>query len=325
MTGGLYYWQLTKSPKYSLLQVQKAFEQHDLVSFEKYVDVEGITSRIIDQALDTSMGQESSEDGLGELGETMARGFVTLIKPQLSQLAKQQIAILVETGNFEAERESSNTDISALTQTELFDFIDLENLEFQGIEYINVEGAIAYIGLKIHQKQYDTDMMFELKMRNKGKFWQIAELSNYADYLNELEGLETKRINELNAPILEAMVKSLVVENIRKSTQTDDWGIDKKVIFSLQVNNIGERDIERYVVRLTCNLADGKELKNLKITDEEHIAPGKTGGGTWSTDVSMFDSNDNLLFDTPETEIDITADIQLIEFSDGTILKLVRQ
>jgi len=29
---GVYYWQYTKSPKYSLWQAKNAFEQHDLVS-----------------------------------------------------------------------------------------------------------------------------------------------------------------------------------------------------------------------------------------------------------------------------------------------------
>ena len=56
--GGVYYWQYTKSPRYSLLQAKNAFEQHDLNNFEKYVDVEGITNSLIDQLLEISTEKE---------------------------------------------------------------------------------------------------------------------------------------------------------------------------------------------------------------------------------------------------------------------------
>jgi len=37
VAAAIYYWQWTHSPKYSLLQAKKAIENHDIVSFEKYV------------------------------------------------------------------------------------------------------------------------------------------------------------------------------------------------------------------------------------------------------------------------------------------------
>jgi hypothetical protein len=323
--GGVYYWQYTKSPKYSLLRAKNAFEQHDLVSFEKYVDVEGITNSLIDQMLEIATEQEKPKDEWEQLGEFVGKGLVALLKPQLSKLAKQQIAKLVETGKLEEEQESAESNKHDFSLSDIWNKTGGEKAGFQGIEYIKKEGKIAYIGLKFFQKKYNTDLILDLKMRDKGGYWQVAEFSNFADYMKKIDELETKRIDELNAPIIEAIKKTLTVEEIRKRNKTDDWGIDKKVVFSVQVRNNGEKEIDRYKILLTCSLLDGKGLKSLNIVDDDNMLPGKTGGGSWYTDVNMFISGDSLLFDTPEAKLTIKADIQSIEFTDGTTLELYKK
>ncbi len=323
--GGVYYWQYTKSPKYSLLQAKNAFGQHDLATFEKYVDVEGITNSIIDQMLETATELEQPKDEWEQLGETLGKGLVTLLKPQLSKLAKQQIAKLVETGKLEEEQQSTKSGEPDFSLSDIWNKAGGEKAGFQGIEYIKKEGKIAYAGLKFFHKEYNTDLILDLKMRDKGGYWQVAELSNFADYMKKMDELETKRISELNAPIIEAMEKTFVVEEIGKRNKTDDWGIDKKVIFSLRLRNDGQKEIDEYKVLLTCYSLDGRELKSLSLVDDENILPGKTGGGAWSTDVNMFMTSDDLLFDAPQSDLDINVNIQYVKFTDGTELKLFKK
>jgi len=322
---GLYYWQYTKSPKYSLWQAKKAFKQHDLVSFEKYVDVEGITNSLIDQILKTVTEQEKPKNEWEQLGESIGKGLVVLLKPQLSKLAKQQIAKLVETGRLEDEHQKKNSNKSDFSLSDIWNEAGGKKAAFQGIEYIKKEGKIAYVGLKFYQKEYNTDLILELKMRDKGGYWQIAELSNFANYMKKIDELETKRINELNVPILETMRKTLVIEKIKERRKTDDWGIDKKVIFFVKVKNIGEKEIDKYKIILTCNSLDGKKLKSITIVDDNNISPGKTGGGAWSIDLNMFMTGDHLLFNTPQSKLQINTDIQYIKFTDGTTLELFKK
>jgi len=319
--GGVYYWQYTKSPKYSLLQAKNAFEQHDLNNFEKYVDVEGVTNSLIDQLLEISTEKEQPRDEWEQLGETLDKGLVALLKPQLSKLARQQIAKLVETGKLE-EQQRTKSEEPDFPLSDIWNKVGGEKARFQGIEYIKKEGKIAYIGLKFFHKVYNTELILQLKMRDKGGYWQVAELSNFADYMKKLDELETKRINELNAPIIEEMKKTLIVEGIKKRSKADDWGIDKKVIFTVKVRNNGKKEIDKYKILLICNSLDGKELKRLTIVDDDNIAPGGIGGGSWSTDVNMFVTGDNLLFDTPQSKLKINAEIQYIKFADGFVLKL---
>ena len=190
--GGVYYWQYTKSPKYSLLQAKNAFEQHDLVSFEKYVDVEGITNSLIDQMLETATEQEKPKGEWEQLGESIGNGLVALLKPQLSKLAKQQIAKLVETGKLEEEQESTESNEPDFSLSDIWNKAGGEKAGFQGIEYIKKEGKIAYVGLKFFQKEYNTDLILDLKMRDRGGYWQVAELSNFADYMKKWTNLRLK-------------------------------------------------------------------------------------------------------------------------------------
>lgn len=320
--GGVYYWQYTKSPRYSLLQAKNAFEQHDLNNFEKYVDVEGITNSLIDQLLEISTEKEQSKDEWEQLGESLGKGLVTLLKPQLSKLARQQIAKLVETGKLEEEQQRTKSEEPDFSLSDIWNKAGGEKAGFQGIEYIKKEGKIAYVGLKFFHEEYNTELILQLKMRDKGGYWQVAELSNFADYMKKLGELETKRISELNAPIIEEMKNTLIVEEIKKRSKTDDWGIDKKVIFTVKLRNNGKKEIDKYKILLICNSLDGKELKRLTIVDDDNIAPGNIGGGSWSSDVNMFMTGDNLLFDTPQSKLKISAEIQCIKFTDGSVLEL---
>ena len=106
VAAAIYYWQWTHSPKYSLLQAKKAVEKHDLVYFEKYVDVQSLTERLIDQVLDFSTGQkEQPTNEWEQMGENFAKGFINLLKPQLAKLAKEQVANYVEKGSFETQKD----------------------------------------------------------------------------------------------------------------------------------------------------------------------------------------------------------------------------
>ena len=48
-TTGIIYWQYTTTPRYSLLQIKKAYDQHDFASFQKYVDIETVTNSLVDK------------------------------------------------------------------------------------------------------------------------------------------------------------------------------------------------------------------------------------------------------------------------------------
>jgi hypothetical protein len=49
VAGGYYYYNsLKKGPEYALLQAAAATQTHDLAAFERYVDVDALTSHLVD-------------------------------------------------------------------------------------------------------------------------------------------------------------------------------------------------------------------------------------------------------------------------------------
>lgn len=317
----IYYWQWTCSPKYSLLQAKKAIENHDVVSFEKYVDVQSLTERLIDQFLDmTTAQQEQPVNEWEQMGQNIAKGFINLLKPQLAKLAKEQVAYYVEKGSFEDAKDKAEGPQFSLK--EIWNKSGREKSKFRGFEYVKKDGKIAVVGLGFFHEEYNTKLVLDIKMREKGGYWQVAELSNFSDYMKKLDELESKRIEDLNKPVIEAMKKALVLESVNKSTYTDSWGFSKKVVFKINFKNVGEKVIDEYKAVLVCKDSNGKLLKKILAFDTDDIKLGQSGGGIWTSDVNMFISNDNKLYDTSQESLSFDVQIRYIKFADGSELKL---
>ena len=318
--GGIFYWQWIRSPKYSLWQAKKAIEQHDLISFEKYVDIEGLTGRLIDQLLEFSSSQrEEPTNEWTQVGRNLAKGIIGLLKPQLAKMAKEQIAYYVEKGDFGYKKKEEAPEFSI---KEIYNKVGAEKSKFQGIEYVKKEGKISLVGLKFYQEQYNSTLILDIKMRDRGGYWQIAELSNFSDVIRKIEELEKKRVEQLNQPIIEAMNQCLILETVRKGLITDSYGFNKKVSFDLRFKNIGQKEIDEYKALVICKVKGGKILATLFISDNENIMPDQTGGGTWTKDMNMFSSSDNELYETAQDQLNIITQIRYIKFTDGSELKL---
>ena len=76
-----FYW--TKTPQYSLVQIQKAIQNHDIDTFEKHVDLDSLYSKVVDDFIVEGMKKEKSG-----LDQTLAAGFIQLFKPTMVSLLK---------------------------------------------------------------------------------------------------------------------------------------------------------------------------------------------------------------------------------------------
>lgn len=147
-------------------------------------------------------------------------------------------------------------------------------------------------------------------------------MSNFSDLIGKINELETKRIEKLNQPIIEAMKQSLVLESVGKSEHSDRWGFNKEVLLNLKVKNIGQKEVDEYRATITCRGPSGKILSNLNISDTENIIPGQTGGGFWKKDINMFIPNEDELYKTPESQLNFITQIYYAKFLDGSELRL---
>jgi hypothetical protein len=322
LAGGAFaYWHWTRTPTYSLRQIQKAVETHDVPKFEKHVDVESLSSRLIDDMMSEAL--KETQSGSEELGTALAAGLVQLMKPRLVEAVREQVVRLVERGNFgsstPATSESDSEKVSLQTISEQ---IGADQDSFKGITHIKKQGKIALVALGFRNAKLDADLILELKLRDMGGYWQLAEFANVVQLLQEIKSLEAARLAEANEPIRSRISQTLQVAHAKKTNRSDRWGISKNVDLAISVRNTSSREVTAFSATVRLFDPDGKLVKELNIRDQDLIAPSGTGGGRWSVDVNMFDASANRLYDLPSEKVRIEVAFNRVVFGDGTELKV---
>jgi hypothetical protein len=186
--GGYYFYHnLTTGPKYSLMQAAKATQTHDMAAFERYVDVSSVTGSLVDQ-----IANQSSALGLIP-GGFAVRGALQMLKPQLAKVAHKEIETYIETGSIEAAVAAQPKRTVKVSMLGLASKVVNADSEFKDVKYVNEQGDQALVGLEFTQPKYDTTMVVELKMRNRGDHWQVTEITNSGELLKHVARLEKKR------------------------------------------------------------------------------------------------------------------------------------
>jgi hypothetical protein len=187
--GGYFYYQhFTSSPKYSLLQVHEAMEDHDMVAFEKYVDVPGVTGSLVDQLAE----QRGLISALNPASGIM-RQALRYMKPQLTQVARKEIEKYVETGDFKKDPNAPKKKVD-ISLSGLWHKVVSDSAAFKGVKYVKEEGETALVGIEFTQPRYDTTMVLEVRMRDQGDYWQVVALTNTADLLKHTTRLQRQKL-----------------------------------------------------------------------------------------------------------------------------------
>ena len=185
--GYLYYRSFVSGPKYSLLQAKEAVQSHNMADFEKYVDVKSLTGSLIDQVAQQQSVISTLVPGLG-----IAKGALNYLKPTLANAAHSEVKHYVETGEVSQAARTGRKPVLSLAA--IAGKIISDSSEFKGISYINESGETALVGLEFSQPKYATTMVLEIKMIDKGDYWQATELTNTGLLLKHIARLEKQRL-----------------------------------------------------------------------------------------------------------------------------------
>ena len=189
--GGYFYYRTLKGgPSGSLVAAAAAVQTHDMASFEKYVDVNSVTSHLVDDVTQQSSALSSLLPG----GSLMMGGAMRLLKPALAKAAHNEVQRYVEIGSLEAATAAAPKRLVNVSLTGLASKIVSPESEFKGVKYTREEGDNAFVGLEVTQPKYDTTMVVEVKMRRQGDHWQMTQITNRAELLRGVARLEKKRL-----------------------------------------------------------------------------------------------------------------------------------
>jgi hypothetical protein len=64
---------------------------------------------------------------------------------------------------------------------------------FKKIAFVRVRKNDATIGVMLHNKRYDTEMLLELKMERQDDHWRLVEVSNFASFVYLIVSYEQAR------------------------------------------------------------------------------------------------------------------------------------
>lgn len=190
--GGYYYYNsLKKGPEYALLQAAAATQTHDLAAFERYVDVDALTSHLVDDVANQSGVLTALVPG----GGLALRGGLRLLKPQLAKAAHNEVQRYVETGSLEAAQAASPKRLLNVSLLGLAGRVVSPDSKFKGVKYVTDKGSESLVGLEFTQPRYDTTMVIEVKMLKQADgHWQAKQITNTADLVQGVARLEKERL-----------------------------------------------------------------------------------------------------------------------------------
>jgi hypothetical protein len=158
------YWYYTRTPDYSLRQIGHALKTHDTTLFEKHVDVDAVCNAAVDAFLADTRG-DVPRDKWEAAGQGVGNAIVNLLRPQIVAKARREIAKAIERGgSVEGRRYALRTGAIAR------------------------DGAVATADLWLDEKDAPSranSVRLALRLRDKGGYWQVFEISNLDELIRE--------------------------------------------------------------------------------------------------------------------------------------------
>jgi len=185
--GGFLYWlSYTRSPQYSVAMLGKAIAAHDYDEFQKYVDVDAVINKVVDDAMAESLKKDSS--GMGAL----AASLVQSMKPALVAQFKTSLQTSVE-----SKGSTSFSGMSKLSITKVTD-----------------AGDFAFVTVSTGQKSGD----IKLKLKRVGDFWRVVEFSNLGQLVQAANTTPASSAEANTATLkVDALNARQVVDGLKKA------------------------------------------------------------------------------------------------------------
>jgi hypothetical protein len=313
--AGIGYYVWTHSPRYALRQAAKAAEEHDLAKFKQYVDTERLTARFVDDMFATVTEQTADKGGLFS---GLASGMLALMKPQLTNVARESLERGVETGEFEAAGKDKENPADAAKP--YWRRAGENESGFRRISYVKEQGKIALAGLEMYDADLKTPFTVELKLRDAGSHWQVTEIANLPAVLQTLKSATEKRLAEINAPIRQELERTIRFESIDGSAEEGQWGFVRKASVRVRLQNTSQRPVDE--VHFAVAFHSGSNVVGrIRCLHNGVIAPGESVEGTWSEDINPFLEDDMRLFDNIG-KARAVPELERVRFAGGRVLEM---
>jgi hypothetical protein len=186
------YWWWTTTPQYSIEQAKDAIKTHDIQKFEKYVDVDTASARMVDDFVTKPLRRAMAPSTLGQI---IVSGIAGLLRPKIADGIKHEILTFVESGSFkrsdadDADPHLGDAAGPSLSKADSH-FGFRAHHSFKGFGSAQINGNVALVPVILHNAKYNQDLTLDVRLRKTDGHWQVIELSNFSQFCKQLARLQ---------------------------------------------------------------------------------------------------------------------------------------
>lgn len=186
------YW--TKTPVYSANIIRESIAKHDVVTFEKHVDMDTLYGKGYDDAIIAI----DRIEGNGISTNPFAMGILQMMKPAIvNELKAKTLEEIKGVDNGQSSKKNQATKMAEGLQEKA----DVKNADFKDITVVSKENGEAIVAVTLHNKKFNKDFELKVKMAElQDGTWKLKEITNLVDFLVEVDKADKAlRASEKNA------------------------------------------------------------------------------------------------------------------------------
>ena len=228
MGGGAlwYYGYYTKTPEYAVRMIEEASVSHDVVKFERYVDVRKISEMAGDEFLE---GVMDSDRALTEEARSAVSNYASIFKASVSKNFEDAIREYVRTGEWGG--------LSPDAQL-LLDKAGLYQAEPRGVDGLekNAEDGKATVGFRLHQKEAADEFVLKVRLvKGQDGVWRAEEIANFREFITFVMKARKEQFR--------SYLKT--TEDILRVHEEKISAADKKLVDILHSGSMGDMNVRR--------------------------------------------------------------------------------
>lgn len=183
---GWYWW--VGSVYYSLAQIRHAVTARDRYRFEKYVDVPGVSRRLVDDMASLAV-ERTTETPVANNWESVGQGlgiaFLEMWKPRLTETIQQSVIRAVESGALERGDFEVAAQESGTSTTEPTILTAIPNLKPRNNSKVSVtvQGSTALVLLLVQDATAKPQYINFRLARTPDRYWRVTEIANARDLM----------------------------------------------------------------------------------------------------------------------------------------------
>jgi hypothetical protein len=192
--GGFWYW--TTTPQYAMQQVSKAIREHDVDTFNNWVDVQSVASAAVD---DTLAEPVRAVGGGGLLERVVGLGVMSVLRPTVVDRVAKQIDSAVAKTGLDADAapppEQPHGLLGELVQmvkppslTETLRDYGFTKQNYRGVGDVRSEGNNADVGLRFFIPRKQGEVQLHLALNNASGHWRVVRIANLQEIVRGIIG-----------------------------------------------------------------------------------------------------------------------------------------